>query len=374
MNLYIHVPFCAQRCSYCDFYTQTNRSLVEQYLSALTIELRLRLSELTQQGGRLEHVYLGGGTPSLLSQEALARIISTIKQYASCSVAGEWTIECNPDDMTSSYAEGLVALGFNRVSMGVQSFQDEALSFLNRRHSVAQVYAAVEDLRRAGISNISLDLIYGLPKQSLESWADNLRQLLALEMPHVSAYHLIYEEGTPLTRLRDLGRVHEVSEDTSVKMLELLIDTLSEAGYEHYEVSNFALPGRYAQLNTGYWMGDAYLGCGPSAHSFDGMCTRSANPASIRQYVSALEQGILPAEAEVLSQENLRHEYLMTRLRTQWGIMLGDYANRWGGVEVLLDRAKPFLEAGQLSLDGEHRLRLTRSGIFVSDGIILALM
>ena len=206
MNLYIHVPFCAQRCAYCDFYTQTNLGLRVRYLEALHSELRERASELPQ-GSSLTNIYFGGGTPSLLSIEELGGICSVIEQCYAIDAAAEITLEANPDDITADYAEGLKALPINRVSMGVQSFQEDDLIFLNRRHNREQVYQAVERLRAVGIDNISLDLIYGLPRQTVETWQDNLERIIALNVPHISAYHLIYEEGTPLTRLRDLGRV-----------------------------------------------------------------------------------------------------------------------------------------------------------------------
>ncbi len=374
MNLYIHVPFCAQRCSYCDFYTQTNLRLRSAYLSALIRELEMRRAQLPH-GDSIKHLYFGGGTPSLLSPGELQQVIDAIRQLYPLSAGGEWTIECNPDDITRDYAEALRGVGFNRVSMGVQSFQESDLQFLNRRHSAQQVYSAVDDLHSAGFDNLSLDLIYGLPGQTEASLQDNLSRILSLQVPHISAYHLIYEEGTPLTRMRDRGMVSEVSEDESLRLLELLTETLTRAGYEHYEVSNFALPGCYAQLNTGYWMGEPYLGLGPSAHSFDGLSTRSDNVASIRDYTtSILEQGVLPQSTEHLSPTDLRHEMLMVRLRTQWGLPLGVYTARFGQAETerLLGQAKPYLVDGRLSLEGDT-LRITRRGLFVSDAIILAL-
>lgn len=373
MNLYIHVPFCAQRCSYCDFYTQTRLALRARYVEALLREMELRRRELPE-GECLEHIYLGGGTPSLLSPEDLERIFTRLGELYPISPTGERTIECNPDDITPEYAEALARLGLWRVSMGVQSFQHEDLTFLNRRHTRDQVYRAVEMLRAVGITELSLDLIYGLPGQTLETWADNVARILALGIPHISAYHLIYEEGTPLTRLRDKGVVSEVSEDDSLAFFTYLITELRGAGYEHYEVSNFALPGHYARLNTGYWQGDTYIGLGPSAHSFDG-AVRRHNVASIDRYAEALlERGECPLESEPLSETDLRHEYIMTRLRTQWGIDLADYEARFSTEARvrLLSACAPHLSAGRVEVH-EGVLRLTDEGIFVSDGILLDL-
>jgi|GEM_PF-6144673 len=275
MNLYLHIPFCASRCSYCDFYTQTGSRLRRDFLDALIRELHLRRVELPD-GALIDHIYFGGGTPSLLTPEELTRIFDTITELYPLTGTGEVTIECNPDDVTEEYAQALGTLPINRVSMGVQSFHADDLTFLNRRHSAEQVFAAVEALRRHGIDNLSLDLIYGLPGQTEERWLTNI---LSLGVPHLSAYHLIYEEGTALTRLVERGKVQPVSEEASLRFFELLISELKAAGYEHYEISNFALPDRYARHNTGYWQGVPYLGLGPSAHSFDGLRTRSHNVA-----------------------------------------------------------------------------------------------
>lgn len=291
MNLYLHIPFCASRCSYCDFYTQTGNRLRRDFINALIRELHLRRGELPD-GAFIEHIYFGGGTPSLLTPDELTRIFATITSLYPLTGSGEVTIECNPDDVTADYAQALGTLPINRVSMGVQSFHADDLSFLNRRHSAEQVFAAVESLRRQGIDNLSLDLIYGLPNQTEERWLSNIRTFLSLGVPHLSAYHLIYEEGTALTRLVERGKVHPVSEDDSLRFFELLISELKAAGYEHYEISNFALPDRYARHNTGYWQGVPYLGLGPSAHSFDGVRTaRTISPHSLTTPVHSSREG-----------------------------------------------------------------------------------
>ncbi len=365
MNLYLHIPFCASRCSYCDFYTQTGSRLRRDFINALIRELHLRRGELPD-GAFIDHIYFGGGTPSLLTPDELTRIFTTITSLYPLTGSGEVTIECNPDDVTADYAQALSRLPINRVSMGVQSFHADDLSFLNRRHTAEQVFSAVESLRRQGIDNLSLDLIYGLPGQTEERWLANIRTFLSLGVPHLSAYHLIYEEGTALTRLVERGKVQPVSEDDSLRFFELLISELKGAGYEH-----FALPDRYARHNTGYWQGVPYLGLGPSAHSFDGLRTRSHNVASLTHYTRALLEGKRDYETEHLSDEELQHEYILTRLRTQWGIPLGDYATRFGkrAKQELLQAASEHLRRGQLT-QSDDTLRLTPEGIFVSDGII----
>lgn len=371
-NLYIHVPFCASRCSYCDFYTQTNLGLRARYLKALHTELSTRRAELPPHS-TLQNIYLGGGTPSLLSPSELEQLFAHIYQTYPVDSDAEITLEANPDDLRPGYVEALQSLPINRVSMGLQSFHNDELRALGRRHSAQQAEEAVTRLRRSGIQNLSLDLIYGLPGQSLERWQQNLERILALDVPHISAYHLIYEEGTPLALRRDRGLVQELSEEESLSCFRLLIERLREAGYEHYEISNFARPGCYARLNTGYWQGMPYIGCGPSAHSYDGQ-SRSANVPDLSAYLEGWQKGIRRCERERLSPRDQHNEYVMTRLRTQWGINLEDLEALFGipARERLMHRVDPYLRKGLLSLDGST-LSLSSEGIFVSDGIIAAL-
>lgn len=370
MNLYLHIPFCASRCSYCDFYKETKQDERLAFLRALETELCSRRSELPE-GALVEHIYLGGGTPSQLSIPELERLFDTIWRHYPIAEGGEITIECNPDDVTPDYARGLAQLPTNRVSMGVQSFHEADLRFLSRRHSAEQVTAAVASLRSEGLTNLSLDLIYGLPRQTEELWEANIARFLELDVPHLSAYHLIYEEGTALMRLLQAGKVQAVDEEASLRFFELLIQRLKAAGYEHYEISNFARPGCYAQHNTGYWQGVPYLGFGPSAHSYDGERRRSYNVASLRDYIAGMERGARDYEEELLGEQELQHEYILTRMRTQWGIVYADYAERFGepALSALRRAAAPYLAAGRLT-DTGGVLRLTEHGVFVSDGIL----
>lgn len=370
MNLYLHIPFCASRCSYCDFYKETKQDERLAFLRALETELSSRRSELPE-GELVEHIYLGGGTPSQLSIPELERLFDTIWRHYPIAEGGEITIECNPDDVTPDYARGLAQLPTNRVSMGVQSFHEADLRFLSRRHSAEQVTAAVASLRSEGLTNLSLDLIYGLPRQTEELWEANIARFLELDVPHLSAYHLIYEEGTALMRLLQAGKVQAVDEEMSLRFFELLIQRLKAAGYEHYEISNFARPGCYAQHNTGYWQGVPYLGFGPSAHSYDGARRRSYNVASLRDYIVGMERGVRDYDEELLGAEELQHEYILTRMRTQWGIAYSDYAERFGAqaLEALRRAATPYLATERLT-DVDGVLRLTERGVFVSDGIL----
>ncbi len=371
INLYIHIPFCAQRCIYCDFFTQTNQSQREDFIQALCQEIESRRDELKTR--QVANIYFGGGTPSLLTIEELKRIFEVIEHHYDIQEGAEITIECNPDDINEAYVQGLKSLPFNRVSMGVQSFKDEDLKFLNRRHSSEEVFKAVELLKEAGITNLSLDLIYGLPSQSLKEWTYNIKSILSLDIAHISAYHLIYEEGTVLMKRLQEGKVKEVSEEASLAFFQVLIQSLKEAGYEHYEVSNFAKNEAYAKLNTGYWQGMPYLGFGPSAHSYDGK-KRSYNIASIKKYNEANLSGRRAFEEEELSLEEQEHEYIMTRLRTMWGINLEEMESLFGAErkEQVLRLSEPYLQSGKLLIEDTH-LRLSDEGVFVSDAILVDL-
>ena len=280
-GIYIHIPFCKTRCAYCDFYSTTQTSLRERYIQALCRELELRNGYL--QGHHVHTVYFGGGTPSQLRPTDLERIFGLIYKVYGLEQCTEITLEANPDDLTDDYVAALARLPFNRVSMGIQTFHDPTLRLLNRRHTAAQAVAAVNRLRRAGIRNISIDLIYGLPGETQERWEADLRQALSLDVEHISAYLLTYEEGTPLYRMKQQGQVQEADEDSCLCFFTTLMDTLAANGYEHYEISNFCKPGFHSRHNSSYWQGTPYLGCGPSAHSYNGQ-TRSWNTPSIDRY------------------------------------------------------------------------------------------
>ena len=371
-GIYIHIPFCKTRCVYCDFYSTTRNDLRQRYIGALCKELTLRRDYL--QGEAVRTVYFGGGTPSQLEEQDFLQVFNTLSDVYGLSYCEEITLEANPDDLTEEYAAMLRRLPFNRISMGIQTFDDATLRLLNRRHNARQAIEAVECCRRHGFHNISIDLIYGLPGETDERWERDLRQAVALDVEHISAYHLTYEEGTPLYRMLQAHRVDEVDEDSSVRFFTTLMDTLSAAGYEHYEISNFCKPGLHSRHNTSYWQGIPYLGCGPSAHSFDTR-SREWNIASLEKYISAIEEKNRCYEKEELSPTTRYNECVMTSLRTRRGIDLPTLEARFG--QSLSDycntMAAPYLRSGKLELQDNH-LRLTREGIFVSDGIISDLM
>ena len=368
-GLYIHIPFCATRCSYCDFYSQTNSALRSEYIQALIAEMCIRRAEVTDTIGTL---YVGGGTPSLLSPQEIGRIIEQVYRLFSFSSDAEITLEANPDDLNTSYVQELRTLPINRISMGAQSFHDEDLHFLNRRHNARQVLEAVDTCRNAGLTNLSIDLIYGLPGQTPARWQENISAVLALSPPHLSAYHLIYEEGTLLTRLLHAGKVREVDEEVSLELFRMLREQLTEAGYEHYEISNFARSGYHSRHNSSYWQDTPYLGLGPSAHSFDGRRTRRSNPSDIRRYIVSMAAGKPLFTEEILTDNDRYNEVVMTRLRTACGLSPDQIGHLFGkeSAERCIRTAAPFIRDGLLHEEADGRIRLTEKGIFLSDRII----
>ena len=371
-GIYIHIPFCKTRCIYCDFYSTTHEELKEAYVQALCKELRMRKDYL--KGNEVETIYFGGGTPSRLNEDNFRLIFDTIGQTYGMKACREITLEANPDDLTEEYVNMLRELPFNRISMGIQTFDDSMLKLLNRRHTAHQAIEAVERCRRLGLNNISIDLIYGLPGETNKQWARDLRQAVSLDVEHLSAYHLTYEEGTPLYRLLKADRVHEVDEERSIQFFAMLMDALAKTGYEHYEISNFCKPERYSRHNRSYWQGIPYLGCGPSAHSFDTQ-SREWNIASLEEYIRALNQGRRVYEKEDLSLDTQYNERIMTSLRTREGIDLSLLENLFGSrlFTYCQRMAAPYLKSRKLEVYNNH-LRLTREGIFTSDGIISDLM
>lgn len=371
-GLYIHVPFCAKRCIYCDFFTSTNQRSKAAYVDAVCKELIIRKDYLHDEP--LRTIYFGGGTPSQLSAHDFEQIFNVIRRHYRIETCEEITLEANPDDMTPKYIASLRHLPFNRVSMGVQSFQPKDLVFLNRRHDKKQAMEAVAHCKAAGLSNISIDLIYGLPGQTSEQWIQNLEEAIALQVPHISAYHLIYEEGTKLTKLKAAGKVVPVSEEFSEDFFTLLIDKLKQAGYLHYEISNFALPGCFSKHNSAYWDESLYLGIGPSAHSFDGE-SRQWNIASMRRYLAGIEAGTPDVEKEILDLNTKYNEYIITGLRTMWGIQLGRIEESYGKEkkEFCLKQAATYIENGLIIRENDI-LKLSTKGIFISDRIMSDLL
>ena len=371
-GIYIHIPFCKTRCAYCDFYSTTHEELKQQYVDAVCKELVQRKDYL--KGETIDTIYIGGGTPSQLDINQLNALFATIETHFPLNKYPEITIEVNPDDVSDSYAEGLKQTPVNRVSMGIQTFNDDVLRSLFRRHTEQIARMATTRLREKGFQNISIDLMYGLPGETIEQWENDLQQAIALNVEHISAYHLTYEEGTPLHRRLQKGEVSEVSEELSLTFFNMLIDTLTKAGYQHYEISNFCKPNMHSRHNSSYWQGIAYLGCGAAAHSFDGT-SRQWNIADIRAYIKGIESNEPCFDIETLDTPTRYNEYIMTGLRTSHGICFNEVAQRFGQslAASCKKSATPHLESGKLIMEN-HRIKLSREGIFVSDAIICDLM
>lgn len=371
-GIYIHIPFCKRKCSYCDFYSVAKTGLSDAYVSALLREFHIRNEEVDLDD--IATIYIGGGTPSVLTLAQMEMLMKGLREKVNFANVREVTIEVNPDDVTEDYIAGLKFLGVNRVSMGVQSFIDSELKAVNRRHNAAEAISALEAIRRAGIANVSIDLIYGLPGQTIESWQYTLDTLLSLDVEHVSAYNLSYEEGTALTRLRDMGRIIEVDEDTCVEMYEMLCSRLSEAGYEHYEISNFARPGMYSCHNSNYWNGTPYLGLGAAAHSFDG-AVRRYNPNDVKSYLETINQGQPAYESEREEWWQMYNEMVMVSLRTMWGVDATIIEKRFGARmrSRFENIARDYITRGLMAKSG-NCYRITESGVMLSDSIIRDVM
>ena len=371
-GLYVHIPFCKSRCIYCGFYSTVGLDLRQQYVEALCKEMEMENEKRKEKNKKLKTIYLGGGTPSQLTTEQLRQLFYNIyKVYG--NEAEEVTIEMNPDDVTEAYAETLPELGINRVSMGAQTFDDKRLQFLHRRHRAEQVQQAVERLRKAGIGNISIDLMYGFPGETLDDWQRDIHAALALNVEHISAYCLMIEEGTVLyeqVKSEKLKVKSEKDEELERQMYEVLIDWLTEAGYEHYEISNFAKPGYRSRHNSSYWHDVPYIGLGAAAHSYDGAC-RSWNVADIRQYITAIERGERPAEYETLDEDTRYNDRVTVALRTSDGLDLATLSEKHRN--YCLKEAQRYISDGLLRLT-DNRLALTRKGLFVSDMVMSGLI
>lgn len=371
-GIYIHVPFCRKKCFYCDFYKTTAVSQKPLFLQSLHREIDLQCEYL--QNEPVDTVYFGGGTPSVLLPSEISEILEHLGRYHAFSNQAEVTVEANPDDLSLTYLKELKMVGANRLSIGIQSFHPEDLKRMNRRHTRDQAVASVANALDAGFGDISIDLIYGLPELSMSRWEENLRQAMELPATHLSAYHLTYHEGTMFYHWLKKGQLKEIPEDDSIAQFEMLMDMSAAAGYEHYEISNFARNQAYSKHNSAYWKGKKYLGLGPSAHSYDGV-SRQWNIADLYHYLKSLQQGELNFEREILSDTDRLNDFLITRIRTKWGLDLREIQTYFSQKARLKleNSAIKYLISGHLKMDGDI-IYLTRQGIMVSDEIMLALL
>ena len=371
-GIYIHIPFCKSFCSYCDFYSITDNSLKDALVQAVIRESSIRPSYL--EGENVKTVYFGGGTPSLLEPATAAALISDLKKKFPFSDDPEITFEVNPDDVYEGLFIDLKKAGINRISLGVQSWDDKRLRYLGRRHDAAQSARALDMVFREGIKNVSVDIIYGVPGMTTADLKADLEKTFAFPVTHLSAYHLTVEEGTRFGRMKKEGKLKETDEETSASMFSLLGKVCREHGFIHYEISNFAKEGYISRHNSSYWKQVPYLGLGPSAHSFDGR-SRQWNVADVRKYVKAISSGEIPCEREELDRITVFNEYVMTSLRTMWGIDLTHVEEFYDKElhDYLVNLSGKYIRYGLMKRE-KNTLVLTDQGRMISDNIIAELL
>lgn len=368
-GIYIHIPFCKQACHYCDFHFSTSLKSKDAFLDALEKEIGLRKDYFGEGDARINTIYFGGGTPSLLSGDEVMRIIDKIQQHFEINPGAEITLEANPDDLTKEKVRELKGTAVNRFSIGIQSFFDEDLRFMNRAHDSQQATGSVKRVQDAGFENITIDLIYGIPAMSDARWKQNLAAAFSLQVPHVSAYSLTVEERTALAHMVRTKQVRNVSDQQSAQHFRILTDEMKKHDFIQYEISNFCKEGYYSRHNSSYWKGEKYLGLGPSAHSYNGT-TRQWNIASNPFYIKGITEGKLNCETEILTTDQRYNEYILTTLRTMWGTDLHHIEKSFGSdyVSYCLDEASEYLASGML-LKKENKLFLSEEGKLLADRI-----
>jgi len=365
-GIYIHIPFCKQACHYCDFHFSTSLKKKDDLIQSLITELELRKEEF--KNTVVETIYFGGGTPSLLTNNELQSVIDAVYGNYSVTAHPEITLEANPDDLSHNRIEALTDTPINRLSIGIQSFFETDLKLMNRAHNAQEVKACLEKAVEH-FDNISLDLIYGIPGASNEQWLKNIEMALGFEVPHISSYALTVEPKTALASFIEKGIIDNVDDEQAHEQFHILKEQLEEAGFIHYELSNFGKEGFFSKNNSAYWQGKPYIGIGPSAHSFNGK-QRGWNVRNNSKYIKAILNGDLPLEIEHLTKIDQYNEYIMTGLRTIWGVSLDKVEKDFGSLlkDYLLEQANVFINQHLLYIDGEH-LRVTKKGQFLSDGI-----
>jgi oxygen-independent coproporphyrinogen-3 oxidase len=367
-GIYIHIPFCKKICYYCDFHFSLNLSHKESFIVALLKEIVLQKDYLSNK--TIETIYFGGGTPSILSSTDINQIFSQLERHFDLSTVGEITLEANPDDLSLDYLQALKQTRINRLSIGIQSFFDEDLVLMNRRHTASDAYTCVENAIKMGFNNITIDLMYGLPNFSLERWKKNIAMALSLQINHISAYHLTIEKQTAFNKFQKDGKIILPTEELSELQYHTLVDILKEQGFVHYEISNFARSGFYAAHNSNYWKQKSYLGLGPSAHSFNGN-SRQWNISNNLKYISALETGNILFEIEKLSEKERFNEYILTSLRTIWGVNIAYIKNNFPQeyCSIFIAKMEDYVQQGH-ALCNDTTISLTNKGMFISDTII----
>lgn len=371
-GIYLHIPFCKKRCIYCDFYSTTSINYKDEYIECLKKEIVLKKKYITDK--KIETIYFGGGTPSQLSPQDIESIIQHIYQTYDVADNPEITIEANPDDLKENFVLNLSKTHVNRISIGIQTFNDERLKFLNRRHNSDEAIEAVKMCQNYKFENISIDLIYGFPNEKLNDLEKDIETAISLNVPHISAYHLIYEEGTPIYKMLQKHEFEEIDEDTSLNQFRLLIKKLNDAEYIHYEISNFCKKDKHSRHNTSYWTNKEYIGCGPSAHSYNTK-KRFWNISNLYKYIEKVNNNEEFFETEDLDTYTLYNEYVLTSLRTIWGANPYYIKEHFG--ERLYNYFIKNSEKHMKNKDMENHnnnIRISNEGIFISDSIMSDLM
>lgn len=365
-GIYLHIPFCKKACHYCNFHFSTAVQQMPAMIEAIKTEARLQQSYLTE---KVNTIYFGGGTPSLLPGDAISSLLDCLRKTFYVAADAEITLEANPDDIVAGKPGAWKTAGVNRLSIGIQSFFEQDLRWMNRAHDATQAVNAVQYARDAGFSNITIDLIYGTPGLSDENWAANINTAITLGIPHLSCYALTVEPKTALDKMIRTNKTAAVDAEQQARHFALLTSTLANAGFEQYEISNFAKPGFRSRHNSSYWQGAHYLGLGPAAHSFNGS-SRQWNISNNSLYIQSIERGTVPFEKEILTPAQQLNEYIMTSLRTVEGLDLHRVAVNWGDSKAryLAEASRKHLTGGYLFQNGDV-LQLTASGKFLADGI-----
>ena len=370
-GLYLHIPFCKQACYYCDFHFSTDNRSRRELIKAMVLELDLQKDYLDEP---LRTLYLGGGTPSLLLADEMDLLLSAVRTQYKLAPGAEITLEANPDDLSKEKLRDLRMAGVNRLSVGVQSFDDSLLKFLHRGHDALAARQSLDDVRSAGFNNFSIDLIYGIPGLSEKVWEETLQEALRYGPEHISSYALTIEERTVFGHMNKKGKLHPMEEESTARQFEMLMDVMAAAGYEHYEISNFCKPGYYSRHNSSYWMQSAYLGIGPSAHSYNRI-SRQFNVRNNAMYMRSIDKGVIPFEKEVLTRENKINEYILTTLRTQWGCDLNYLKEEFADdLPQRQERYVAQLQSQSLVTIQEGIMKLTRQGKLLADKIAEDLM
>ena len=366
--IYLHIPFCKQKCSYCNFHFSTSFSLKDEMLSAIKKEIQLRHNELENK--TLKSLYFGGGTPSVLSVDEIKSLIDEIQKYFSFDNNIEITLESNPDDLNKNFLKELSQTEINRLSIGTQSFFDEDLKLMNRAHNASEAESSIKRAQDFGLVNISVDLIYGSPTSNFEIWKDNLSKTIELQVPHVSSYALTVEPKTALEKWIENGKVSSPQEAEQNQEFYYMKDFLKDNGFDHYEISNFGKPGFHSKHNSAYWKSEPYLGIGPSAHSYNGHLERSWNIANNPIYIKNLNQNILPKEKEILTEKDRFNEMIMIGLRTIWGVDLNRINQNFSSevIDYLNQETKSKIESGILEIENNY-LKIPEKHWFLADGI-----